>query len=88
MKSDAQTRGWKAWLGEGAKSTSLVAGALHAGGKVHRLADGQLWQVQVCLLDIGRGALGHEFVKALAVVRDVASDLQSDSALLNIVLCM
>ena len=38
------------------QQTCFVAHPLHAGGKVHGLADGQLWQVQVCLLDVGGGA--------------------------------
>ena len=63
--------------------TSLVPHALAARAEVEGLPHSQLPQVDVSLIHIGCCAAWHELVEMLAIVGDVATNLQGRSATLN-----
>lgn len=56
-------------------STCFVASALAASSKVERLADCQLCQVGVCLINVAGSSFRDELIKCVAVIGDAALDL-------------
>ena len=63
--------------------TSLVPHALAARAEVKGLPYSQLPQVNVSLIDVGCCAAWHKFFEVLAIVGDVAINLQGGNAALN-----
>lgn len=63
--------------------TSFVPDALAPGSKVQRLAHCQLGLVQIILVHVSCSVDCLELVKVLAVVRDVASQLQQCTTMIT-----
>ena len=63
--------------------TSLVPHTLAARAEVERLPYSQLPQVAVSLIHIGCCAAWHKFAEVLAIVGDVAINLQGGNAALD-----